>query len=137
MADLVQTVANVNSYSGASTSLVQAGEAITPGVPCYKKASDSKYYQTDANLGAEESGAAGIALSYAPAADDYFVLQTAGDIDLGGTLTVGETYYVSATKGKIAPAADVAAGWFPVVLGIASTAAKMTMGIQKGTVAHA
>lgn len=137
MVDITVTAANVHPYSDATRQLVQAGEAITPGQPVYLKSSDSKYYKCDSNAGLEESGAAGIALGYAPAADDYFTMQTAGDIDLGATLTVGEIYVVSGTAGGIAPCGDLTTGWYTTILGIATTAAKLQMDIHKGQIAHA
>jgi predicted transcriptional regulator len=136
MADITVTPANVHPYSGATRSMVQAGEAITPGQAVYLKSSDSKYYKADADAGISEGAAAGIAIGYAPAGDDYFLMQTAGDIDLGATLTVGEIYVVSGTAGGIAPCGDLAADDFTCILGIATAANKLALDIQQGNVAH-
>jgi len=128
MADLSQTAANV--AVGASTTptrRVQAGEAITQGMPVYKSTSDSKYYKSDADTSAA-SICDGIALTPA-STSGYFVIAepstTAGIslVNLGATLTVGLEYYVSTNAGGICPIADLATGDFPTSLGFATTAA--------------
>ena len=137
MADLSVTVTGVHPYSGGTVSSpVQAGEIITEGEPVYLKAADSKYYACDADEAAKAL-AAGIAVSPAPAADDYFVMQTAGDIDLGATLTVGEIYCVSNTAGGIMPCGDLSTGEYVTILGIAETASKLAIGITASGIAHA
>ena len=136
MADLTQTPANVKTNSDAVTSLVQAGEAgITAGMPVYQKSSDGKYYRADAN-DANAYQAKGVALTGA-GLDEYFVVQTSGQMNLGATTVVGEIYIVSANVGKIAPTSDIATGWYPVIVGMASdTAGNITLGIAYGTAAH-
>jgi len=44
-------------------------------------------------------------------------------VNLGATLAVGTVYAVSATKGAIAPIADISSTQFVTVLGIATTTA--------------
>ena len=132
MADLTQTPANVETASGAAISTVQAGEAFDAGTPVYQLASDGKYYKADAN-DALKYVAVGIAISGA-SSDGYFVLQRGGDINIGATTVKGEIYILSNTAGAIAPHGDLATGWYPVILCIATdTAGNCIMGISVGT----
>jgi hypothetical protein len=62
-------------------------------------------------------------------------VQTAGNINLGATLTVGQIYVLSATAGGIAPVADLATGHYPSILGVATTASNLLMGILVSNVA--
>jgi hypothetical protein len=122
MANLSQTAANV-ALGGQTTKTetVQAGESVTQGMPVYL-ANNGKWFQSDANVVAAATATTGIAVS--PASTDGFfsVVRTAGqDVNIGATLTVGELYVVSATKGAIAPIGDLIAADYVVILGIART----------------
>lgn len=134
MADLTQTAANVRSGSNGAVELVQAGEAgITAGTPVYQKTADEKYYKADADAGSSESDVYGIALMNADA-DEYFVVQTEGDINVGATTVTGEVYVLSSTAGKIAPASDIASGWYPSILGTAKdTSGTIDLDISNGS----
>lgn len=135
MANLTQTAANVgHSGSGVQTRTVQAGESITQGMPVYLKSSDSKYWKADANASSDTAAAVGIALTPADA-DGYFTMATSGPVDLGATLTVGETYVVSATAGAIAPIGDLTTGDYPTHLGVATAADKLVLNIYASGVA--
>lgn len=135
MADLTITAANVKAGSNNTrTSLVQAGEAVTQGQPVYL-ASDGKYYQTDANDTAVKAQAKGIAITPA-STDGYFLLGVDGLLNLGATLAVGQVYVVSATKGGIAPYADLTTNDYVTILGVATTTALLDFnlvvsGVQK------
>jgi 5'-nucleotidase len=48
-------------------------------------------------------------------------------INHGATLIEGQTYVVSATAGSIAPISDLTTGDFPIILGVASTAALLIL----------
>lgn len=131
MADLSQTAAEVTAKSNVGQIKIrQGGEAITQGNAVYLKPSDSKYYKADVTTSEETARAAGIALTPCDGADDYFVLALPGtDVDLGATLTVGETYVVS-VSGAIAPIGDLASGDYVTTLGIALTASKLRIDIN-------
>lgn len=136
MADLSQTAANVAcGGSDAEIDLVQAGEAITQGMPVYLKAADLKYYKTDAD-GLATADCVGIALTPA-ALNGYFVIQTDGDINLGATLTVGLEYYCSTNFGGICAIGDLTTGDYPTRLGVAITSSVLRMGIFAAGVAKA
>lgn len=128
MANLSQTAANVAlGGSGVQVKVVQVGEGVTQGQPGYLS-TDGKYYQADANLSATTARAVCIFLTPA-STDGYAVIVDGGGrtINLGATLTVGETYVVSATKGAICPIADLTTGDYPCIIGTAiSTSAIIT-----------
>lgn len=137
MADLAQTAASVHAHSGASIRLVQAGESITPGQPVYKLAADGKYYKAVATSEAP-AVAEGIALGYAPADTNWFPLLYDGDIDLGATLAIGQTYVVSANAaGAIALESDLGTGEYVTILGVATAADKLALKIQATGITHA
>jgi hypothetical protein len=69
--------------------------------------------------------------------DGYFIMATSGPIDLGATLTVGETYYVSDTAGAIMPSADVSSGEYVTALGVATAADTINLDINASGIARA
>jgi hypothetical protein len=75
----------------------QAGAAIAVMDPIYLKSSDSKYYTADSDpTDAETSVVVGIALSKSETdAYVHYVSTTGTVIDFGGTLTVGDTYWLN------------------------------------------
>ena len=112
MADLSQTAANVRDDANAVTEKnFKAGEAFDAGMVVYRKASDGKWWKAQCDGTAEESGVGvqiGIAITTG-VADQYVVVQTGGDINLGATVAIAAgPYVVSATAGGIAPMADLA-----------------------------
>lgn len=135
MADLSPSAVAMNLYSDSVIGIVQGGEAIAAGQIVYKKSADNKYYKADADA-LESAQCAGIAIMPCPAASDYFAILRRGGIDLGCTLTVGETYFVSGTAGGLQPSADVGAGEYVTKVGIAITAAKLEVDIHVSGIAH-
>lgn len=135
MADISITAANVKAGSSATrVQLIQAGEAVTQGQPVYL-ASDGKYYQTDANDTSIKSQAKGIAVTPA-STDGYFLMANDGPVNMGATLAVGQIYCVSATKGGVAPYADLTTNDYVTILGVATTTALLEIdilisGVQK------
>ncbi len=142
MADITQTAANVAlGASTTATKIVQVGEAVTQGMPLYF-ATDGKWYQCDANDTAAKAVAGAIALSPA-AADGYALVALPATspgrslVNLGATLAIGTVYGVSATKGAIAPIADITSTQFVSVLGIATTAALLDFQVSISNTAKA
>lgn len=128
MADITQTPANVAiNDSAVKTRLVQYGEAVTQGMPVYKKAADGKYYKAQNDNTAADADALGIALTRGAAANSWGLIALEGNIDVGGTLVVGESYFVSAAFGAICPAADINSGKFPCYLGVATAAGNLKL----------
>lgn len=138
MADLTQTAANVGLTDDAGSQVDAShvyGETIAQGNAVYLKTSDNKYWKTDADAEAT-AAASGIALTPG-AADEYGVVCTEGYVDLGATLTVGETYVVSTTAGAIAPIGDLGSGDFTTVLGVATAADTLNVNIYVSGTAKA
>ena len=136
MALLDQTAAEVHPTSGATNTFEQkfAGAAITAGDPCYLKASDDKYYPAVADDAAKDDGV-GIAVNDA-AANQAVVLQTSGQIDLGGDIVIGEIYVLGEAEGRIWLSTDMAADNYMTILGIAITTRNLLMALNTTGVVH-
>lgn len=130
MADLTQTATSVIGYGEQLHGVL--GGTVAAGMPV-RLSSGTFVAATDASL----AGAAveGIALT-GGAVGQPFTYQKGGNINLGATLAVGKVYVLS-TSGAIAPVDDIAGSEFVTVLGIATTAALMKMGIVQSGVAAA
>ena len=130
MADLTITAANVVKGSGAILEQrYLAGESVTAGMGVYQKSSDSRWWKSQCDGTAEESGVGvlnGIAL-HASAAGQPLTVQTGGTITIGATTAVGTVYAVSATAGSICPIADVGSGKYVSVIGYGATTTTITM----------
>ena len=136
MADIVVVPADVEIVGAVTLQTRLAGEAVTRGQAVYLKSSDQKFWLAD-SLTAAEAAAVGIALT-SGSADQYIVVVTAGPIDLGATLTVGESYCVSsAAKGGVAPYADVTSGEYRTILGTADAANSLPVNVNATGVAVA
>ena len=143
MANISQTAANVASGSSSlKTEMVQYGESVTQGMPLYQDATNSKYYQCDANDGIAKAACKRIALTPG-AADAYGVVAVPSTtpskslVNLGATLVVGEMYAVSATKGAIAPIDDITTTQFVTAIGFAVSASLLDFQVTICTVAKA
>jgi hypothetical protein len=128
MADLSITAANVALGAATTpTQTIQVGESVTQGMPLYF-ATDGKWYQCDANDGVAKAVVGAIAIS--PGGTDGYILAALPTgspgrslVNLGATLAVGTVYCVSATKGRIAPVADLTTSDYVSVIGVATTTA--------------
>lgn len=123
MANLNPTAANVKRVSGGIFQKI-AGEAVARGAPCYLKASDNKAYNGQCDGTAEEAETLYIALNDA-AADQPVTLMSGGLLDMGAILTVGVIYVLSATAGKICPAADLVTGNRLTIIGAAVSTSRL------------
>ena len=129
MADLVVTPANVAKVSGTTQTKI-AGATITAGQTLYEDPTDSFSLKPAQGNAAATDKVAGIAL-HGASDGQPITFQSDGDIDLGATLTVGTIYVLSAASaGGIAPAADLASTNYVSVLGIATAADNLQMGIN-------
>jgi hypothetical protein len=143
MADISQAAASVAiSGNKGQTRTVQYGEAVTQGMPLYQNTTDSKWYQCDANDGLAKARCGAIALT-AGAADGYGLVALPANTDgvslvnLGATLATGTAYAVSATKGAIAPVADISSTQFVTIIGVAISAALLDFQVTVCSVAKA
>lgn len=135
MADLVVVPANVKPGSDAVTKRGIAGEPITAGDSVFE-AADKGIELCEKDQTILEAACRGVALNDA-ALDQPIEYAVSGTVDMGGILSVGQTYIVGAGAGGIAPEADAAAGHFVTVVGVATTGNLLKLGILQSGVAHA
>jgi hypothetical protein len=129
MSDLSITAANVVKGDGAVLESGYAGETITAGQSVYKDTTTGLYKKADSNSAtAAAKKARGIALNGA-SLNQPLVIQKAGEITIGATLTAGSRYYLSGTAGGIMPEGDLTTGEDVCLIGIAKTTAILTLGI--------
>jgi len=130
MADLTITAANVVAGSNASIESGSAGETLTAGKAVYKSVATKKWMLADSNSAtAEVRQSTGIALNGASLNQPVSVHKY-GDLTIGATLTAGGIYALSDTPGGICPEADVGAGEYICVLGIAKSTTVLSVDIQ-------
>jgi len=134
MADLTITAANVVRGSNAKIETGTFGATITAGQAVYRDAADGEYKLSDTDsVTAAVRGVRGIALNSGSDGQPGTIIRS-GDLTIGATLTAGVAYYLSGTPGGICPVADVAAGDYPVVIGIASSTTVLKVDIVESGV---
>lgn len=134
--DLSVTVGSVAKGSDAAVANGTAGVTITAGQAVYLEAATATYKLADTNSAtAEVRNFAGIAL-HASLAGQPIQVQTGGSITIGATLTVGEVYVLSANAGGIAPIADLVAGHYTCIIGVATSATVLKINIFYPAVLH-
>lgn len=130
MSDISITPANVVRGTGAELDRsYNAGATITAGQVVYLKTSDTTWRLAQADGTAEEAGGStvlAIALHGASSGQPLAV-QKLGQITIGGTVTVGTVYVVSAAAGGICPWADLVSTNKVTLVGIGVTAAVIEM----------
>lgn len=135
MANVTITANNVVPGTDADIKYGRAGVAITAGQVVYLSDATKKYALADNN---DATGnvrtAVGIALNVA-ALNQPVAVQTGGELTIGGTLVVGATYYLSDTPGAIAPAADLTAGEYVTIIGVAVSASVLRLDINNSGIA--
>jgi hypothetical protein len=128
MADLTITAANMVPASDAVIEHGRfAGATITRGQVVYLDSADGLLKLCDAN-----SGTAAVRQPYGIALQDVgsgqpLAVQKGGGLGFGAILTVGIWYGASATAGGIAPVSDQTTGWYPSILGYATTTGNLQM----------
>lgn len=135
MADLSITAANVVAGSNVKTKQGTAGESITAGKTVYRDPTDNKYKLADCDSAtAAVRKTTGIALHAASNNQPLLVL-TEGPITIGATLTPGVAYYLSPTAGGICPVADLSAGDYPTIIGLAISTTVLDVKLHESGVA--
>lgn len=130
MADLSITAANVVAGANAKTKQGTAGATITAGQTVYRDPTDDKFKLADCDSAtAAVRKTSGIAL-HAAANGQPLLVHTEGPITIGAVLTPGVAYYLSGTPGGICPVADLNAGDFPTIMGIATSASVLDVKIH-------
>lgn len=138
--DLSVTASQVRKGTDGVPGRGIAAATITAGQPLYRLADDT-IGLCDADGDATTSLCLGIAV-HGSLAGQAIEWQNGGSITIGAaaTMTVGEVYITSDTAGGIRPIADVDAGDYVSILGVASTAAILKMpvtGVFNSVVIHA
>lgn len=129
MADLTITAANVVSGSGAATQQGVFGATVTAGQVVYSDANGLWQLADNDSVTATARHAVGIALN-GGAINQPAVVQTAGPITIGATLTAGTDYYLSANPGGICPRTDLVTGKTVCLLGLAASTTVLNIGIE-------
>lgn len=134
LADITITAANVTPVTGYTFTDGTAGATITAGQVVYKDASDGDAFKlADCDASATTSAVIGIAL-HGAADGQPLRVQTAGSINIGGTVAVGSIYILSGTAGGIQVSTDVAQSDWVSVLGIATTTGIISLRIHNSGV---
>jgi len=130
MVDLVITASDVVAQTGARTTGAIASEAIDAGESIYLNSSGQAAL-ANSETSAVTAAAVGIALNNA-ALNQPVSYISAGDVNLGVTLSIGKIYVLSGTSGGIAPIDDItlAANEWVTEVGYGSTAALLTVSIK-------
>lgn len=125
MADLTITASSVQYGSTANIRSGVAGEAIEAGQPVYQDTA-GLIWQADADDTEAKAAAVGIAINTAEAANQRVAYAIEdSDFTPGATLTAGEAYALSATKGGICPIADLVTDDYITFLGVAKDTSKL------------
>lgn len=129
MAELSITAGSVIPGPDADFYRGIAGSTITAGMCCYLDEIDNKLKIADANVSLESAAVKGIAL-HAASPGQPLRVQTAGGITIGATVVLATIYILGAGgTGGLAPAADLASGWYTSVVGVATSASVLQLGI--------
>jgi hypothetical protein len=135
MADLVITAASVVPGAGSRRTSGIAGASIAAGKPVYQDPADLKYKLADANSGTAAARAvSGISLNAAENGQPLAV-HLEGPLTIGAAVSQGVGYFLSSTAGGICPAADLASGAWPTLLGFAISASVIDVKIHPAGVA--
>lgn len=107
------------------------GEAIDAGQVVYKAAATGKYGLADANGATTEiKTPVGIALNKAAADGQPIAVLLSGDLTMNAVLTAGARYYTSSTAGGIQPEADLGAGEYVALIGLAKSTTVLSVKIH-------
>lgn len=135
MADLVLTPSAIIAGSNSAQEHGTAGETITAGKSVYKSAATKKWMLADSNSAtAAARQAGGIALNGASDGQPITVHKS-GDLTVGAVLTAGQAIYLSDTPGGLCPLADVGAGEYVCLIGLAKSTTVLAADIQFPNVA--
>lgn len=130
MADLVLTASAIIAGSNSAQDHGTAGETIAAGKAVYKSATTKKWMLADSNSAtAAARQAGGIALNGASDGQPITVHKS-GDLTVGAVLTPGQAVYLSDSAGGLCPLADVGAGEYVCLVGLAKSTSVLAVDIQ-------
>lgn len=134
-ADLVITAASVIKGTNAAVEHGTAGEAVSAGQVVYYDSTVRRWKLADNNSAtAAVRSPRGFAL-HAAATGQPLAVHKGGELTIGATLTAGVAYYLSDTPGGVGPVADLLAGEYPTIVGIAKSASVLAVSFQEAGVA--
>lgn len=135
MADLSITPANVVAGTNVKTRQGTAGATVAAGQTVYKDPTDQKYKLADCDSATVAvRRTTGIAL-HGSSNNQPLLVHYEGPITIGATLAPGVAYYLSATPGGICPVADLSAGDYPTIIGLAISASVLDVKLHEAGVA--
>lgn len=127
MAAVTPTEADIRMVSADTGVRVRLGETCTAGEWVYLNTGDDRYWQTDATDSAKAQ-VAGFLMTGGDAGDYATMANVIGqEVDVGATLTVGEIYVLSSTKGAIEPEADSSSGDYISIAGVGVTGGNLKL----------
>jgi len=126
----------VTPGADASTKEEIAGEAILAGQIVYRESATRRVRKAVSDS-AEQAECLGMALNSAPTATQPVTVQWSGSVLNCATMTVGDPYMVSDTAGSVMPVADLAGTDYVTLVGIATAATTLKLGILASGVLHA
>lgn len=130
MAALTITPANVVPEAGYVAIPGLSGESLTAGMPVYKDPADNRYKRSDANAAtALLRRVDGICLTGSSAGQPLFVMKS-GILGVGVILTQGLIYVLSDAVGQIMPSADLSAGEYTAIIGVALSTSRLQLAIS-------
>jgi len=145
MANYVQTASSVLPSGSAVIIYGTAGAAIAAGQPVYEDTADldaankpklKPYSANSASPAAQTSGPRGLAANSAATGQPVGIVLSDPDFTHGLTGAVkGDVIIAASTAGSLAPVADLASGWRPAVMAIATSATKAVVGLFQNTTA--
>lgn len=131
MTDLSITATSVIAGTDAVTEIRPAGAAITAGQVVYLDSATDTYKLADTDSAtAAARSPRGIALNGGATGQPIQIIRS-GSVTIGATVAVGIGYWLSGTAGGICPVADVAAGDYPVFLGIGTSTTAIKVNITE------
>ncbi|RVQ20395.1 hypothetical protein [Sinorhizobium meliloti] len=130
MADLVLTPSAIIAGSNSAQEHGTAGEPITAGKVVYKSATTKKWMLADSNSATTAARQAG-AIALSGASDGQpITVHKSGDLTVDAVLTAGQAVYLSDTAGGLCPLADVGAGEYVCLIGLAKSTTVLAVDIQ-------
>lgn len=131
MADLTITATSVIAASDAVTEIRPAGAVTAAGQVVYLDTTTDTYKLADTDSAtAAARSPRGIALNGGAIGQPIQIIRSGG-VTIGATVAVGVGYWLSGTAGGICPVADVAAGDYPVFLGIGTSTSAIKVNITE------
>ncbi len=124
--DLSPTASSFLPSSDALYANGICGEAVATAQLVYESTADGRYYLADSNVSTKYKVAGITGHATTAAGQPLSIIYFDPRLTVGATLSMSVPVYVaSSAAGGISPSADIAAGWFPVVVGVSISTTQM------------